>query len=292
MQMYNYYRDYPKDRLILKVMVIVTWLLELVHSILLWNTIYSLTVTFYCDSQHLETPPKTLYFTLLCSSLITVIVQFFFCYRIWRFSGQKLVPVICCCLSGLYLAGMLASLALFCVGNTLAATLDTYHWLPTAVFSLTSIIDVAIAISMCYWLSRVRSAGFPKTRNIVDTLIIWCIESTVIKSGASVIQLILFETRSDLLWLIFLLPKASLFSNSMLAALNGRNRIINSTSEVPTFITFSSANPAPPRPSRNLVVQMTHITEIHVEDDEPDEHTVETKADIEELDLQKKEECH
>ncbi|KAJ6463466.1 hypothetical protein C8R45DRAFT_520947 [Mycena sanguinolenta] len=288
MQAYNYYRDYPKDRLTLKVMVMVIWSLELVHSILLWHTIYSLTITFFCEPLQFQTPPKPFYFVVLCSALITVIVQFFFCDRIWRFSGKKLVPVICCCLSTLYLVGMLGALVLFCAHDSLAI-LVTYHWLPSAIFSLTSIIDVVIAISMCYWLGRVRNSEFPKTRNIIDTLIIWCIESTAAKSGASVIQLILFETRSDLLWMIFLLPKASLFSNSMLAALNGRNRIINSNADVDdsAFITFSSApNPSPSRPSKNVVIQMTHITETRI-DDEHDDCTMETKAKIEELDSQK-----
>ncbi|KAF7373566.1 Saposin B-type domain-containing protein [Mycena sanguinolenta] len=145
---------------------------------------------------------------------------------------------------------------------------------------------------MCYWLGRVRNSEFPKTRNIIDTLIIWCIESTVAKGGASVIQLILFQTRNDLLWMIFWLPKASLFSNSMLAALNGRNRIINSNAAGDSaFITFSSSNPAPPRPSKNVVIQMTHITETRI-DDEHDECKMEAKTNVEEFDSQKEENCH
>ncbi|KAJ7320880.1 hypothetical protein DFH08DRAFT_388800 [Mycena albidolilacea] len=283
MQVYNYYRDYLNDRGLLKAMVMGIWSIELVHTMLLWHTIYSLTVTFFGHPEQIFTPPETFYFTILCSSLITTAVQIFFANRIRVFSGRKLVPAISCIMSCLYFGGMLAALILLCVHRTLAV-LETYRWLASTIFALTAVIDMLIAISMCYWLGRVRNSDFPKTRNIIDTLIMWCIESTVAKSGASVVQLILFLTRNDFLWLIFLLPKASLFSNSMLAALNGRNRIRSAGEDPasghgPTFITFNSAaDPTQSPRSRNVIIQMTRMTETHI-DDGMDECVTESKTD-------------
>ncbi|KAF7371213.1 hypothetical protein MSAN_00756900 [Mycena sanguinolenta] len=290
MQAYNYYRDYPKDRLTLKVLVIGIWSLELLHSALLWHTIYSLTVTFYGEPQHFESPPQTFYFTLLLSALITVIVQFFFCDRIRVFSGKALFPLICCAMSVLFFTGTLASVVLLYIKNSLVVV-NTHRWLLTAIFIVTTVTDVAIAISMCYSLGRVRNSEFPKTRNIVDTLIIWCIESAVAKSVASVLQLVLFETNANALWwMIFLLPKASLFSNSMLAALNDRNRLFNgATEDPPPFITFNSnSTQTPSRPSRNVVIQMTRMTETRIDDRDD---SMETKAEIEALNMKNAAEC-
>ncbi|KAJ7712004.1 hypothetical protein B0H14DRAFT_690220 [Mycena olivaceomarginata] len=59
---------------------------------------------------------------------------------------------------------------------------------------------------------------------MVDTLILWAIESTILTSAGSFIQIILFLTRTDLIWAGVFLVQSKLFSNAMLASLNGRQR--------------------------------------------------------------------
>ncbi|KAF7360595.1 hypothetical protein MVEN_00790900 [Mycena venus] len=290
MQAYNYYKDYPKDLWYLKAMAITIWFFEFIHTILLWHAIFSLTITFFGQPEHIIAPPQTLYFTLLLSAIIATMVQLFFANRIRLFSGRVLVPVVASIMSCLYLLGMIAAVTITCVHNTLAV-LQTYRWLASLLFSLATVIDAVIAAAMCYCLGRVRNSDYPKTRNIIDTLILWCIESTVAKTGASIIQLCLFLTRgeSDFLWLIFILPRASLFSNSMFAALNGRNRVKSATdsdhASGPTFITFNSTGvPSSPQASsprtRNVVIQMTRITETRIDDGLEDSPT-ESKTDVE-----------
>ncbi|KAJ7723867.1 hypothetical protein B0H14DRAFT_564972 [Mycena olivaceomarginata] len=53
---------------------------------------------------------------------------------------------------------------------------------------------------------------------MVDTLILWAIESTILTSAGSVIQIILFLTRTDLIWAGVFLVQSKLFSNAMLAS--------------------------------------------------------------------------
>ncbi|KAJ7136680.1 hypothetical protein C8R44DRAFT_767660 [Mycena epipterygia] len=66
---------------------------------------------------------------------------------------------------------------------------------------------------------------------MVDTLILWTIETTMITSFAGILELILFLTRKDLAWISFYLIQPKLFSNSMLASLNNRQRIRRQSGE-------------------------------------------------------------
>ncbi|KAJ7059566.1 hypothetical protein C8F01DRAFT_216407 [Mycena amicta] len=62
-------------------------------------------------------------------------------------------------------------------------------------------------------------------QHMVELLILWSVESTVLTSTTSILQIILFLTRTDLVWTIFFMIQAKLISNSMLASLNGRRRL-------------------------------------------------------------------
>ncbi|KAF8213841.1 hypothetical protein K438DRAFT_1955939 [Mycena galopus ATCC 62051] len=283
MQVYNYFRDYPNDGRMLKSMVISTWLFELLHTILLWHTIYSLTITFFCEPERVFTPPQTFYFTILFSTFINATI--FLARRIQLLFQRWLVPVVVCILVVVLWAGMMAAVVLLCVHNTLEI-LKTYRWLAATWIALTAFVDLLILVSMCYWLWRVRPSHSPQTTRIIDTLITWSVESTVIKSGASIIQLVLFLTHpDDFLWIIFFLPRASLFSNSMLASLNGRQRLTSAADAVDgTFIDLNVATGIGPglEPqrglrSRNVVIHMTRMTETHIED-RNDDSTADSKT--------------
>ncbi|KAJ6539605.1 hypothetical protein B0H19DRAFT_366553 [Mycena capillaripes] len=272
MQAYNYARDFPKDSFILKASVLAIWLFELAHTICAWHGIYKLAVTFVGPDQgeHLLQPPQTIYITLIFSPLITTTVQIFFANRIRLFSGKWLVPVLCWIMAVLVMVFSVAMVVILCIHDTVLVLSLQFRWLMALTLALTTAADALIAVSMCFWLWNVRRSGFEKTRTIADILITWSIESTMIKSIPNIMQLILFLTQDNLLWIIFYLIKASLFSNSMLASLNGRKRMaaaVDSTG--PTFINLNSAVPTLGTQGgvrgRNVVIQMTRMTETHVD---------------------------
>ncbi|KAJ7780982.1 hypothetical protein B0H16DRAFT_1877790 [Mycena metata] len=265
MQAYNYFRDFAKDGFVLKTSVMVIWFFELCHTMLAWHSIYTLAVTLAaaCNPEILLTPPITMYITIVFSPLITSTVQIFFANRIRLFSGKWLVPVLSWIMAILGLVFSFAMVAILCIHNTVTVLQDQFRWLMSLSLILTTVTDVLIAGSMCYWLWNVRSSGFQKTRSIADTLITWSIEYTVLKSIPNILQLILFLTRNDLLWIIFYLMKASLFSNSMLASQ------VTISNDSTAFIDFNSVVPSRGSQgagrNRNVVIQMTRVTETHDE---------------------------
>ncbi|KAJ7255680.1 hypothetical protein C8J57DRAFT_1517970 [Mycena rebaudengoi] len=63
-----------------------------------------------------------------------------------------------------------------------------------------------------------RTSGVNETRRMVDTLVLWKIESGMVTGGCSVIMMILFFVRNDFAWLSFYLVLSKVFSNSFLAS--------------------------------------------------------------------------
>ncbi|KAJ6563410.1 hypothetical protein DFH09DRAFT_1159074 [Mycena vulgaris] len=259
LQTFNYYRQFPKDPWFLKTLVAVIWFLELGHTICTLHAVYATTITFYGQLQYVFNPPRTLYLTILFSSTINAVVQTFFAIRIRLLSNQWPVTILCCTLNLARLACNMGLIAV-CWNSTSFLILETrLHKLMTAASSIGPCVDIIVATSLCYWLWRMRASNFKHTSTMVDTLIIWTVETTLITSLAGIMQLILFLTRpGDVSWIAFYLMQAKLFSNSLLASLNGRQRFRADnqpqTSGVVAVPTLDSR-------SNGLVIRMDRMTE-------------------------------
>ncbi|KAJ6481288.1 hypothetical protein C8R47DRAFT_594998 [Mycena vitilis] len=226
LQTFNYYREFPKDHNVLKGLVTGIWLLEFGHTVSSWHAMYTMTVTFYGQPQHIVNPPISLTFPVFFHGLITIGVQTFFVYRLRVLSGKWLIPIICWTLNLVRLGSLILLSGLLFHDPTITLLTTQYKWEVALSSALGPTVDIIFAGSLVYFLWHRRNPDIPHaSRKIVDTIIIWTVETTLLTTITGVIQLILFLTRQDdSTWLIFFLIQAKLFSNSMLASLNGRAR--------------------------------------------------------------------
>ncbi|KAJ6534332.1 hypothetical protein B0H19DRAFT_441516 [Mycena capillaripes] len=241
LQTFNYYRDFPKDSKLLKAAVGLVWVLELGHTVSAWHALYTQTVTFFGQPSFILSPPHSEDMMIIFAGLIYTVVQTFFANRVRVLSGQWYIMALACVL------GLLRLVAHFCITALLLqysriSILLEWRGLVTASLSLDLAVDLLITASLCYCLWNMRSCESRQTRTIVDTLILWAIESTILTSAASVMQIILFMTRTDLVWTTFFIIQAKLFSNAMLASLNGRQRFRESGGTV-SDISFGFSHP-------------------------------------------------
>ncbi|KAJ7112284.1 hypothetical protein C8R44DRAFT_798305 [Mycena epipterygia] len=239
LQTFNYYRGCPGDSIVLKRIVALVWFLELGHTMSAWHALYSQTVTFYGQPQYISSPPLSEDMTGLFAALIYTVVQTFFANRVRVLSGNWCIMVVASCLTGLRLIANMGSVALLFHYSRVSILLQ-WRWLVSTALSLGLAVDILITGSMCHFLHKMRSTEFKRTRTMVETLIVWSIESTILTSTASIIQIILFMTRTDLVWSCFFIIHAKLFSNSMLASLNGRRRFSLSREESSDILAFKA----------------------------------------------------
>ncbi|KAJ6599978.1 hypothetical protein DFH09DRAFT_1271517 [Mycena vulgaris] len=243
LQTFNYYRECPKDSRRLKTLVAVIWLLELAHMICVWHAIYSMTITFYGRPEHILDPPLSLVFTIIIHGAIIFIVQTFFAFRVRALSKRWSITILGCilnCLRLLVNVGLFVELWKRQDRSEWVVLGTDLRWIMITGFSIGPSVDILIATSLCYYLWHYKNSEFKQTNRMVDTLIIWTVETTAITSLSGALQLILFLTRNDLTWFIFWVVQAkckilfhifaliktcqTVFANSMLASLNGRNR--------------------------------------------------------------------
>ncbi|KAJ7130413.1 hypothetical protein C8R44DRAFT_775520 [Mycena epipterygia] len=222
LQTFNYFRRFPNDSVLLKATVAFVWLLALGQTICSLHANYTITVTYYGRSpfQAVDTPPKSLILAILFTSVSNTVVQLFFGNRIRVLSGNWYIMIPCSILTVASLVGSLVLMAnLWSSSSALSVLRSKLQWDIISFTVVGPFVDILIATTMCYHLSRLRESGSQseRIRPILDTLIFWTVETTLLTSLAAVIQLVLFLVRKDLAFLVFYLTQSKLFSNSMLS---------------------------------------------------------------------------
>ncbi|KAF7296867.1 Saposin B-type domain-containing protein [Mycena indigotica] len=226
LQVFNYYYEYTKDPKSLKTAVATVWSVGLAHSVTLWHALYSITVTFYGQPSHVLRPPHSLELTVLFSALTNITVQTFFALRIRTLSGHWPITILAFVLTTVRLSIQLVMMVFFWDSPGFRIIYEELYWEMVTVSVIGLVVDMLISGSMCWCLLVKRhETDFPQTRKMVDTLIVWCIETTSLTAAAGLLELVLFLSRPDLAWMTFFLVQPKLYSNSMLAHLNGRERL-------------------------------------------------------------------
>ncbi|KAJ6564716.1 hypothetical protein B0H19DRAFT_1259133 [Mycena capillaripes] len=174
-QTFYYYRDYPRDALLLRTVVGVIWIFEFVHTVLVWHGIYSMTVTFYGQPQHLANPPPTLASTLVSETVIVAVVQIYFINRIRLVSKKWLLPALCSILTLFRAGACVAMLAVVLINANLFILSERFRWLMCASLGSGTAVDVLVTFALCYYLWQARASRFKKTRRMADKLITWSI---------------------------------------------------------------------------------------------------------------------
>ncbi|KAF7370274.1 Saposin B-type domain-containing protein [Mycena sanguinolenta] len=226
---FNYFTAFPEDPKILKGLVGVIWVLELGQTITCWHAIYQVSVTFYGLQEHILRPPLSLIFAILFHAFIAIGVQTFFVYRVWVLSRKWHIPILCC---GLNLVRLASNLLLFAkmTNDRLYTDLTSkLKWEVILTGTISPVVDIIIAAALIYYLRDIGNTPFKHTGQIVKTIMVWTLERTLLTTATGVLQVVLYIARhNDLSWLMLFLIQGKLFSNSLLASLNGRVRFRSS----------------------------------------------------------------
>ncbi|KAJ7091080.1 hypothetical protein C8R44DRAFT_817719 [Mycena epipterygia] len=261
LQTFNYHSDFPKDSRLLKTTVAVVWLLELGHTTCICHALYFMTIKFYGHPEHIGSPPISLILTDLFTPIISIIVQTFFALRVRVVSKRWPIPILCFVLNFVRFVANIGFVVKLLQHPEFSYAVTTLHWLVTLANSIAPAVDIIIAGSLCYFLWQVRDSEFHHTKRMVDTIILWTLETTLATSLAGLMTLILFLTRDDLAWFVFYTIQAKVFSNSLLASLNGRKRL--RTHQQPTNIPsshFIGLESTAPARDPELVIRMQRMT--------------------------------
>ncbi|KAJ7123145.1 hypothetical protein C8R44DRAFT_785410 [Mycena epipterygia] len=228
-QVFSYFRNFHKDPWQLKLLVGVIWAVELIHTALTCASTYEKTITSFGDVQALPELSTSFNLSIAFVAVIGPLVQGFYAYRILKLSGRRLMPVICWILSILRFLNLLGiSISAFLSPNLIEYKIR-FSWLIISSLVISATTDILITATTCYYL-RTRSQNkstfqFQRTRNMVDFLVLWSIQTGLLTSVTTILMLICFVTMDNFIWVAFLFLVSRSFSNSLLSSLNSRTSI-------------------------------------------------------------------
>ncbi|THU83297.1 hypothetical protein K435DRAFT_765929 [Dendrothele bispora CBS 962.96] len=150
-------------------------LLETVHTVFLCVTLYQTAVTHYGEVDYLAIAPWPMIYSVLVTGLVETPVQIFFAYRVYALSKWRIIPSIT----------IIAAVA--CLGITITDSIRASKIKFQVEFQDSSLALIATALAMgvavdvsntvCLVWILVQSKGpVNRTRQMVDTLVVWTIE--------------------------------------------------------------------------------------------------------------------
>lgn len=269
LQCYIYFERFQSDHWVLKTLVGIIWVLELAHTICVSAALYTMAVSNYADPISLEKPPRTLDISVFLSGCIAPIVQAIFAERVRRFSGSWIIPFVCWTLSFLRFVGSMVMGAGAVTMKNLSQFEDDWGWLIKAILAIGAVVDVIIALSLCWALNEKRARAFDGTMRLVNVLTKWAIETGTVTSIAAISVFVTFTVmEKNFIWIALYTLLARCFSNSLLATLNGRTslREMNASSQKDSN-QRRSGNSSAPKPYYSNPIQIavetttTHISQ-------------------------------
>ncbi|KAJ7607355.1 hypothetical protein FB45DRAFT_948141 [Roridomyces roridus] len=219
-QTYLYFTTYKRDPLYIKLYVAVLMVADTLNTSFMTAYLYSSLVVHFNDATYLAKANWVFATDPAMTGLIGAMVQLFYAWRIRTLTNKNSIAAltILCALAnafgGLATAAAIAFVPEFAHFQKFQATVIC--WLLSAAVG-----DVIITTTLVTFF-RGHRTGVSATDSTVDKLIRLTIQTGMITSICSVIDLGLFLGDTSGMHLLFNLPLAKLYSNSLMSSLNAR----------------------------------------------------------------------
>ncbi|CAL1699892.1 unnamed protein product [Somion occarium] len=226
MQVFLYYKFYSRDPLHFRLLVALTWVSDLVHTGMACSSNWSYLIGHFGDEQIIDSIIWPITVTIALTAIIIFFVQSFLAYRIFTLSKRNWIfttPIAA--LAVLRLATALVSTSKMIQLKRYSLFVESISWVFTLSLSLGTAVDVLITVTLCWYLNQSRT-GFKSMETIIDSIMLYTIETGLLTSVMTVLSLICWLTMShNLIFLGLHFAISKLYANMLLATLNARKII-------------------------------------------------------------------
>lgn len=201
LQLYIYYITFPNDSVTLKGFVYVTFLMELLQTTFQSAGVYAQLIVVYLPPNYMPLNLLT-YGVPILSIFISVVVQWFYAWRISVISGRRLrwLAFLVVLLSlGQSAVGIVSTVMSGRQSGTFSSDYDDVfiqHWEVSATPIMvwlggSALVDIMIATSMSLLLHR-HKTGDGQMDALINRLIVYVLETGASTAGVAVLTLALF----------------------------------------------------------------------------------------------------
>ncbi|KAF8261774.1 hypothetical protein EI94DRAFT_761141 [Lactarius quietus] len=213
-----YYRMYPKDSVLNKIMVAAVWMLDAAHTCLICSSAWKYLIANYGNVSYKGHVPNTVALSIGVTAFVTFIAHLFYVRRLLRISNNNW-----------YIVGPLLLLVIGRVASGLLTTVELSRtpnfpefmarWKPvfTLGLSLSSVADVIITFGMCFYLHESRH-GLGTMDKVVGSIIVYTINNGALTCVSTIVSMICFLTMpQNLIFMALHFAISKLYANSLLA---------------------------------------------------------------------------
>ncbi|KAK1231095.1 hypothetical protein PQX77_005797 [Marasmius sp. AFHP31] len=224
LQVYTYYMSFPKDRKIVKTLVYTVCLLDTTQTVIFFRDAYRIFATGFGDMVALRAAHLSGVSVPILTGLVSILVQFFYCYQIQVISRSWILPGIILAISlTQFVASIIEGVLIFKINNS--AILQIKTLIPCTIWLVGSAVcDTIIAVSMTFYL--VKASSSLKSNHIIRRLIRLVIETGSLTATVAIVDAILFVGLRK--YPYHMLPSrclAKLYANTLMVILNSRVRV-------------------------------------------------------------------
>ncbi|KAJ9476925.1 hypothetical protein PHBOTO_000581 [Pseudozyma hubeiensis] len=219
-QAYIYYVNFKNDKPFMRYFVLFLMVADTLNAIFDQVFMYQYLVSNFGNLTYAAKSNRAFAADPVLTGIIAFSTQIFFAWRVYKLMHSKIMPAMIA-------TGALVSL-LSSIGTTVGVEIVLFFqefqkfqvvvilWLGFAALT-----DVLITGSLVFTLNKSRT-GFAATDDVITKLIKSTLQTGALTTAFAIIDLILFLASTTTLHLVFNLPLAKLYVNSLLSTLNAR----------------------------------------------------------------------
>ncbi|KAF7295978.1 hypothetical protein MKEN_01412400 [Mycena kentingensis (nom. inval.)] len=225
-QIYFYFLHFPDDRAAVKILVYGLAILDVAQTILITADAFHWFGYGFGDMAQLDDPFLNSWDVPLMDALISLIVQGFYCWRIFHLAKRVWVPAIILLVSVTQcVGGIWTAIRAHQLGQLHLISLDHQEVVVQTVWLVgAAIADVAIAATLALILLRTNKTTLPATRSVISRVVRITVETNALTAGVAVFSLIIFWAIPQHATLV--VPPTSiigkLYTNCLIAVFNNR----------------------------------------------------------------------
>ncbi|THH01927.1 hypothetical protein EW026_g854 [Hermanssonia centrifuga] len=205
MQVYLYFKVYPKDRPYLKGLVALVWGLDFMHTIMACIANWVNLIEHFGDTSQADHISWSIAVTVALTSTVSSLTE----YMSALLALFRLV-------AALVSTGEMIRLANF------QDFVIQYAWVFTMGLGAAVALDVFITFGLSYYLRQSKS-GFSSMNEIIDSLVLYTVETGMATCVTTIVSLICWVAMpNNLIFLGLHFTISKLYANSFLATLNSR----------------------------------------------------------------------
>ncbi|KAJ7695454.1 hypothetical protein B0H17DRAFT_1055931 [Mycena rosella] len=222
-QIYVYHACFPKDKASIKSLVYLIFFFMALSTCLNAADAYFWYAAGFGNLIQFSQAHISPFYTPIMGSIIALMIQLFFCYRIWIIKSKALYLSIGIAFLSVFQAigGIGGGIKAYIAANQdhdVVRTTLVYMWLIGAALA-----DVMIAGSMTFLLTQASRQNHKQTNDMVKRIVVLIIETNALSAGVAIVGLILFAGVPGTNYFVcptMVLP--GIYANTLLVTFNNR----------------------------------------------------------------------